>query len=421
VSDPVPGDPDAVLGEVDRMKSLAAMLRAEARNLRVIGADEGTGGELKGRYADALRDGARELEVRLRETAERYERVHGHLTGWAYELEGFQADADRILRAAQAAQADAAQADADDGSAGRHRTSLAKVEGLRDERAAHYARRIRHELNDTIKDSWWERRKHSLDTFKDAISFTLDVLSWAATGIAIAAIIFTPAGWVTALALWLSVGVLTGHALLAAAGLASWADVTMDIFGLLAMGVGTVALGGLRNVRTATKFAAELAAEERAAEAAARATRSLRDRTSAVVNRHGATRAARAVARHQRNVARAATRRAAREAGAGEAARPMAEASRWETVGVGGDKETANLFKDVERMRAAYPESEGVRRASEGAEGYRRVFRGAWGTSSAVDVGDKLTGESDLFPMKPSVGAYSEAKACYVKEVGSKW
>lgn len=431
-TDPVPGDPDAILDEVAHMRQVAAMLRGEAKDLKVIGEGEG----LKGHYADALRDGARGLEKRLRETAERYERVHGHLAGWAHELEEFQADADRILRRARAdaeavamAAAGASGQSADSGSGstdgedatGRHRKALAAVEAHRDERAAHYAARIRHELDDIIKDSRWERCKDVLDDFQGAISFVLDVMSWVATGIAVAAICSTPAGWATALAIWLAVGVFAGHLVLAAAGIASWADVAMDVFGLLAMGVGTVALRGLRDIRNATKLAAEVAAEERAAAEAARANRSVRDSTSAVVNRRGSTRAARARARHTRNIARAADRRAGRAAAAAEAATPIPDASRWESVSMGGERESANMAKDVRRLRAAYPESEAVQKASEGMEEHKWVFQGTWTASTALDAWDKITGSSDIFPGKWQYGTYNRFKDLYTKEIGTAW
>ncbi|WP_329132923.1 hypothetical protein OG552_14470 [Streptomyces sp. NBC_01476] len=406
--DPVPGDPGAILEEVEHLKHVAAMLRTEASDLRTI-----TGGRgLKGRYADALRDGARELEVRLRETAERYERVQGELTHWADELEGFQTEAGRILLIAR----DAAPEDTT-----AQRTSLAKITAQRDHRAAHYASRLRHEIDDTIKDSWWDRCKDAIDSCQGVISFVVDVMSWVATGIAIAAITMTPAGWVAGLAVWLTFGVLAGHLLLASAGDGSWADITMDLFGLLTMRVGAAALTSLRNVRDATKLAAELAAQERAAEASARATRALRDRASAVVNRRGATRAERAMARHNRNIARAATRRAANAAFAAEAAVPLPEASRWEAAVVGGERETANLHKDVLRLRAAYPDSPEVQRASVGAEGHKRVFQGTWIAATALDAADKGAGSSDLFPWKTSYGRYGDAKNRYVREVGSQW
>lgn len=451
-TDPVPGDPEAIHDEVAHLKRVAATLRGEARDLKPIGQGEG----LKGRYADALRDGARELEVHLRETAERYERVHGHLTGWAHELEGLQAEADGILRRARAdAEAvsgsgggsvsggvsgsgggpgpgsasgaggpsgapdhgDAADAD----PVAKHRRALAAVEAHRDQRAAHYASRIRHEIDDKIKDSWWERFKNGLDDVQGVVSVVLDVMSWVASGIAIAAIILTPAGWVTTLALWLTVGVFGGHLLLAAAGLASWADVAMDVFGLLTMSLGSVALRGLRSVRDATKLAAELAAEERALADATRAAQPLRDRTSAVINRRGSTRAARARARHDRNIARAAARRAGHEAAAGEAATPMAQATRWERARMGGDPEMANMHKDVLRLRADYPENAAVQKASEGADEYRLMFRVAWGASTAVDGVDKGLGGSDFMPFLPEYGPYGRAKGRYVKEVGTAW
>lgn len=417
--DPVPGDPEAIADEVEHLKHVAAVLRQEARDLKTIGEGEG----LKGRYADTLRGGARDLEGRLGATADRYERVHGHLTGWAQELESFQNAAGRILRSARA---DAETAAPDPHPTGddpltRHRADLAKVVAQRDARASHYATLIRHEIDDRIKDNDWEVLKDVIDDWSGAISVVVDAMSWTATVIAVAALVMTPAGWVTGLALWLALGVLAGHTLLAAAGDTSWADVAMDVFGLLAMGVGNKALKGLRNIRNATKEAAEFAAAREAAANSARATRAARDRASAVLNRRSATRAARAKARHDRNIAHAATRRAGREAAAAEAATPMPEASRWEAVRMGGEKESMNMHKDIERMRAAYPRNRSVQQASRGAESRKRVFQVVWGAGSVVDATDKVLGSSDAFSMKASWGAYGKAKAHYTKEVGSAW
>ncbi|MFF6959063.1 hypothetical protein [Streptomyces sp. NPDC008317] len=411
-TDPTPGDPESIRDEVAHMKHLAGMLRAEAA-------------DLKGRYATKLRDEARELEVHLRETAGRYERVHGHLTAWAAELESIQSDADRILRGARA-DAEAAPPEDTESASGddplaKYRRSLTRVEAHRDERASHYAARIRHEINDKIKDSWWERRKNEIDGVKGAISLVADVMSWVATVIAIVAIFTTPAGWIAGLAVWLAVGVLAGHIALAAAGDCSWLDVGMDIFGLLTMGIGGAALNGLKDVRAATKLAAQAAADERAAVTATRASRSVLDRSSATVNRRGSTAAARARARHVRNIAKAAAERAGRNAAVEEAATPMAEASQREAVLVGGDRETANLYKDVVRMRAAYPESAAVQRASQGAEGYKGTFQGTWIAATAVDGADKAVGDSDALPEKPDYGPYGAFKDRYTREVGSAW
>ena len=418
-ADPVPGDPDAILDEVGHMRQVASMLRQEAKDLRVIGRGDG----LKGRYADALRHGADGLEVHLRETAERYERVHGHLTGWAYALEGLQAEADRILRNAQlVAELDRpGRTHSDDDPLDGHRTSLARVVAQRDERAAHFASLIRHEIDDKIKDSPWEWFKDAVDDWSGEISLVVDAMSWAASIIALAALATTPPGWVAGLAVWLSVGVLAGHLMLASAGDGSWADIAMDTFGLLTMQVGTLALNELRAVRNATKAAAQLAAEEQAATNSARATQAIRDRASAVVNRRGATRAERAKARHDRNIARAANRRAGSQAAAEEAATPMPEASRWEAASVGGDVEEANHFKDVKRLRSAYPRSPEVQRASNGAERFHRLARFAWGSATAVDGVDKGLGSSDIFWFKPDYGPYGRMKDRYTLEVGSSW
>jgi hypothetical protein len=418
-ADPVPGDPDAILDEVGHMRQMASMLRQEAKDLRVIDRGEG----LRGRYADALRHGAAGLEVHLRETAERYERVHGHLTGWAHALEGLQAEADRILRNARVvADLDPpGRAHGVDDPLDGHRTSLARVVAQRDERAAHFASLIRHEIDDKIKDSPWEWFKGEVDDWSGEISLVVDAMSWVASITALAALATTPPGWVAGLAVWLSVGVLAGHLMLASAGDGSWADIAMDTFGLLTMQVGTLALNELRAVRNATKAAAQLAAEEQAATNSARATRAIRDRASAVVNRRGATRAERAKARPDRNIARAANRRAGSQAAAEEAATPIAQASRWEAASVGGDVEEANHFKDIKRLRSAYPRSAEVQNASNGAQRLHRTFKGAWISSSAVDVTDKVVGSSDIAPRKPDYSPYGDAKDRFKREVGSSW
>jgi hypothetical protein len=429
-ADPVPGDPDAILAEVAHLTLVAAMLRRESGDLRAVGAGDG----LTGRYADALRDGARELEVHLRQTAGRYERVHGHLTAWAHELAGFQDEADRVLGAARAVAAETSRTGGDvgDPTAGGtdaggtdplavHRAALARIEARRDERAGHYARLIGHGIDDVIKDSWWERLKDTADDWQGVISLAVDVMSWTATVVAVAALLTTPAGWVAGLAVWLSAGVLAGHLALAAAGDGSWADVAMDVFGLLTMHVGNAALAELRAVREATRLAARDAAGETAAANSARAGRAVRDRASAVLNRRGATRAERARARHARNIAHAVTRRAAAAAEAAEAAAPIPQASRWEAALMGGEKEFMNMHKDVQRMRAAYPRNTAVLRASEGADRHKRTFQLAWGGATAVDFGDKMFGDSDLFPMKPASSAYGAEKARFTRQVGSEW
>jgi hypothetical protein len=88
---------------------------------------------------------------------------------------------------------------------------------------------------------------------------------------------------------------------------------------------------------------------------------------------------------------------------------------------VGGEKETANLYKDVKRLRAAYPDSPAVQRASWGAEGHKVVFQGTWIAATAVDGVDKGAGSTDLFPWKTLWGPYGSAKSRYTREVGSKW
>lgn len=88
---------------------------------------------------------------------------------------------------------------------------------------------------------------------------------------------------------------------------------------------------------------------------------------------------------------------------------------------MGGEKEFMNMHKDVQRMRSAYPRNTAVLRASEAADRHKRTFQLAWGGATAVDFGDKMFGDSDLFPMKPASGVYGAGKARFTREVGTEW
>lgn len=254
------------------MTNLASTLRDQARILRKA-AD---GDALTGKYADKIRDKSGDLEKHFRETAARYERVVGDLGNWANELEDFQERADGVLRAAKQADEEHAaevkkkeaeakkngeknvseSSDPDSHLAPYHK-QLNQIVSERDSRAQHYADNIGDDISDIIKDSTWENFKDGVHEHADTIKSVIEVLSWAATAIGIIALLFTPVGWlatlitVTAISLTALVGI--GHTLLALSGDGNWADVAMDVFALATLGMGSVAMKGVKSAVTALK------------------------------------------------------------------------------------------------------------------------------------------------------------------------
>ncbi|MCX5361039.1 hypothetical protein OG864_20235 [Streptomyces sp. NBC_00124] len=414
--DPVPGDPEDIRDEVGRMKNLASTLRDQARILRKAADGEA----LKGKYADKIRDKSGDLEKHFRETAARYERVVGDLGNWANELEDFQERADGVLRTAKqadeehAAEVKKEEAEAKkDGKDGDKKSSeesdpnshlapyhkqLNQVISERDSRAQHYADNIGADISDIIKDSTWENFKDGVHEHADTIKSVIEVLSWAATAIGIIALLFTPVGWlatlitVSAISLTALVGV--GHTLLALSGDGSWTDVAMDVFALATLGMGSVAMKGVKAATTALKTASRAERFQRYA--------NLRKLLHKNVMRYGDT--------SVRGAKAARALQSLRQIGARET-RPMA--TRVERL-LGGDAEVISASKFAKAMRAEFGGTAGVRGAADAVTKGVNRFRANYIAATGVDLGDKAMG---ILVGDP----YDDAKDFLTREVGSRW
>ena len=250
------------------MVSVAKKLRDQAKSLQAISNED----KLKGKYVKRLREDSGTLEKHMREVASRYERVHGHLTTWANELEDFQTEADKVLRQAKEKQdeieADKAKAaESGDKAAPKppvggevedplrtYRNQLDTITGDRDDRAGHHARKIKDEIDDVIEDSWWDNVTGWFHDNADWIKTVLDGLGWIATIAGIVAI------WIPGLNLLvLAIAIVTiaTRSMLVASGDASWTDLAFDIGGLLLMGIGRGGINMLKGANKVTSAAAQ--------------------------------------------------------------------------------------------------------------------------------------------------------------------
>jgi hypothetical protein len=429
--DPVPGDPDAIRQEAASMRRFAQALRDQAGDLRAIAAGEG----LKGKYADALRDNASELEFHLRQTAERYEHVYGHLTSWAGELEDFQATSFGLLRqawdlppAGQApvpapVPAPAPAAGDQDDPLEALRQRLAGLTNHRDDRAVVYAGRIKRSCDDVIKDSPWESFENEADAVLDSDWFgrVFEAASWVVTFVGIATLFLNPAAWVVDLALGLSIVLAAKDVLAMSVGEGSWFDIGMDVIGFATMATGVTAFKALTKIKDATKIAAKAAAAEQAVENVLDESRSALGRTYRVTSRVNSSGSAKADARRVRRGILATAERAGRAAGQAEAERVGPEATQREALAFGGDREAATVCHEIDRMRGAYANHDAVWKASAGANSWKVGFKASWMVGAGSDGFDKMLGKSDLAPRKPSFKPYNDFKDRFSSVIGTGW
>ncbi|MFI9819827.1 hypothetical protein ACIHFC_05015 [Streptomyces sp. NPDC052013] len=422
-SDPVPGDPEEIRAEVKHMISVAQKLRDQAKNLKAISDDE----TLKGKYVKALRDESGTLEKHMREVAGRYERVHGHLTKWANELEDFQSDADKLLHQAKQKQdeieADKAKSGSgdkdtpqaspsgtehpDDDPLHSYRTRLSTITGNRDSRASHHAGNIRDEIDDVIEDSWWDDVKGWVHDHADGIKAFIDVLGWVATAAGFLALAIPGLNLLVLGIALLTIGL---RLLLVASGDASWTDVIFDVVGGLLVVGGLGAAAKLAKGAKATRDAAQ-AARTAGLRQGLRGVKGILDDTGRMM-----TKLPEGPGRQALGAARNAMRKSISQ-NVGLVAKKPLSVSPLSTLLHLGDKEMAGMAKALQANKAAFPEAASAA-ADKAYKSYQVGLGIAW-TGMGMDVMDKSLGKSDLTSWtkeefgtgeKPYNAAYSDWK-----------
>ncbi|MFJ5998003.1 hypothetical protein [Streptomyces sp. NPDC092370] len=403
------------------MVSVAEKLREQAKNLKAI-SDEDT---LKGKYVKRLREESGTLEKHMREVADRYERVHGHLTKWSNELEDFQSDADKVLHQAKEKQGEIeAEKKKEAGSAEKgtpqpsvsgtdhdplqsYRNRLNNITGDRDTRAGHHAGKIRDEIEDVIEDSLWDDVKGWVHDNADLIKAFIDVLGWIAT---IAGFVALAIPGLNLLVLGIAALTIGLRLLLVASGDATWTDVIFDVVGGLLVVGGLGAASKLAKGAKATVGAAQ-AARTAGLSRGLRGVKSVLDDTGRMM-----TKMPQGPGRQALGAARNAMRKSISQ-NVGLVAKGPLRVSPLSTLVHLGDKEMAGVAKMLQANKAAFPEAAGAA-ADKAYKAYQAGLGVAW-TGMAMDVTDKALGKSDLTSLtdekfgtgeKPYNAAYSDWK-----------
>ncbi|WP_334594293.1 putative T7SS-secreted protein [Streptomyces sp. B21-083] len=437
-SDPVPGDPEGVRGQVTHMKKIAEFLRTQAAALTAMADAD----NLKGQYAEKLGEDARGLGRKLDQAEDRYREVKGHLSNWADELEEFQRKADKALGDAQDAQRiidrHAAKADEKagseekkDGETGEAHSSpednpelkrakedledarkrVNAAAGDYEERAGHFAGKIRSSIDDDMKDSWWNDVKGWVAD-AEWLGDWAEYLSWAATIVGIAAMFFPFLG---PLALALTIAVTLIHLSQALTGNGSWFDVIMDIGALKMARNGIRAAKAVKALQASSRKTAAGLAKDKAAAQAARGNAGARDTAARAGRRRGGTSSktrdkARARRLRMEGENRAVGKRASDEVRDAE----MPQVSAQETANALGDKALGRQMKDITKLRDEYPNSSILADNARQAARHKDAIQGSWGVSTVLDVADK-TGDA------VSDGEYGRMKGGMTVPVGSQW
>ncbi|MGW3724962.1 hypothetical protein [Streptomyces sp. NPDC000851] len=417
------------------MKKVAHYLRTQAAALTAMADAD----NLKGQYAEKLGEEARGLGRKLDEAEDRYREVKGHLSNWAGELEEFQKKADKALADAKDAQRviDSHEAKANDqpdkgkkrdgedrGSADEDPALKRAKEDLEDarkrlnsaagdyqERAGHFASKIRSSIDDDMKDSWWNDVKAWVAD-ADWLSDLADALSWAATFVGFAAMFFPFLGPL-AFALTVAVGAI--HLAQALTGNGSWFDVIMDIGAIKMARNGVKAAKAIKALQDSSRKTAAGLAKDKATSQAARANSGARNTAARAERKRGGTsRGNREAARARRLRMESQNRTAGKRASDEVRDAEMPQITAQEKAGALGDKALAQQMKDIKKWRDAYPDNTELASNLAQAERHKDVAQGSWAVATGLDTADKSADYA-------TDDEYSRIKDRMTAPVGSQW
>lgn len=428
-TDPVPGDPQEISAEAAHLARVSQDITGQVAALRKISAD----GVQIGQSPEAIRTAAQTLAGELAKVAVRYQKVAAALRGWSPELEQAQRMSVQALDQAEIPYARLRQqAILPSGShltaaqqqevASYHaamrraqdeldaaRALLGQAISLRDMQAAYYQAKIDDASHDGLTDSWWDHVENWVDHHARLLSDICNALEWVATGLAIAALIFSGVGILVVLGIAATALALAGRALLAATGNGSWFDVGLDAFSLLAFGSGKWAGRLMEETFEATKgTAGGLIQAERDARVLGRAGTRL-GRAAAFVGENPALRSGIATldrmglpglgdglgnlaARFSGGLARAGA--AALEKASPSLDRTLATVSEEvrpiQVAQYGGERESLLMARKMAAITARFPGSEEILRLDGQFKGFLNLQRGAFGADAFFDLGDKI-------------------------------
>ena len=450
-TDPVPGDPQVISAEAAHLTQVAKEISSQVTALRQISAD----GVQIGQSPAAIRSAASTLADQLVRVADRYHKVATALRGWGPELEQAQHMSVRALNQAevpyarlnqpvtlpagsnltaaqqqQIASYNAAMRQAHDQLAAA-KALLGRAIQLRDTQAAAYQAKIDAASHDALTDSWWDHVENWVDHHAGVLADICTALEFVATGLAIAALIFSGVGILVALGIGATALALAGRTLLAATGNGSWFEVGLDVVSLLAFGsgkwVGTLMKG---TFKVAEDMAKGLIQAQREASVLGRAGTRLGLAAAFVgeipVLKSGISllqtvglrglgdRLENLTAQFSRVLAKAGT--AALEKASPSLERTLATVSENVRAGevalYGGEEESLLMTRKMAAIVARFPQSEEILKLSGEFKTYLNVQRTIFSGATVIDLGDKIASHT------PGTQDYRDFKDYFTAEGG---
>jgi len=428
-TDPIPGDPQEISAEAAHLTQMAKEITGQVAALRKISAD----GVQIGQSPDAIRSAASTLAGQLVKVADRYHNVAVALRGWGPELEQAQRMSVQALNQAEipyarlnqpvilpsgsnltAAQQQevtafhAAMRRAEDELAAA-RALLGRAISLRDSQSAYTQAKIDAASSDALTDSWWDHVENWVDHHAGVLVDICTGLEIVATGLAVAAIIFSGVGILVALGIGATALALAGRTLLASAGDGSWFDVMLDAAALLTFGTGKIVGRMMEGVFEATDTAGRglvQAARDasplgKLGRLAAQASQVVEDSTairsvSSGLNRLGLGQLGGGITGLSGRVGKFLGQ-------AGDTALEKASPSLDKTLATvsehvragevalhGGEKESLLLTRRMAAITARFPESSEIAQLSAKFHTLLNWQRGIFGFAEVTDLGDKI-------------------------------